>query len=111
MTTIDTFTTQNGLQVPERLNLSAHEEVELDDWIDDPIKSIERRKGDGVQPFLAALFLAVCDFIGHTELARTIRMWADEEYADKPDWLQLMYMQTSEDLYNLTECNPPFSVS
>ena len=111
MTTIDTFTTANGLQVPERLNLSAHEEVELDDWIDDPIKSIERRKGDGAQPFLAALFLAVCDFIGHTELARTIRMWADEEYADKPDWLQFMYMQTAEDLYNLVECNPPFSIS
>ena len=111
MTTIDIFTTANGLQVPERLNLSAHEEVELDDWIDDPIKSIEQRKGDGAQPFLAALFLAVCDFIGHTELARTIRIWADEEYADKPEWLQVMYMQTSEDLYKLVECNPPFSIS
>ena len=111
MTTIDTFTTANGLQVPERLNLSTYEEVELDDWIDDPIKSIERRKGDGAQPFLAALFLAVCDFIGHTELARTIRMWADEEYADKPDWLQVMHMQTAEDLYKLVECNPSFSIS
>jgi len=111
MTTIDIFTTANGLQVPERLNLSAYEEVELDDWIDDPIKSIEQRKGDGAQPFLAALFLAVCDFIGHTELARTIRMWADEEYADKPDWLQFMYMQTAEDLFKLVQSNQPFTIN
>ena len=111
MTTIDTFTTQSGLQVPERLNLSAYEEVELDDWIDDPIKSIEQRKGDGAQPFLVALFIAVCEFIGHTDLARTIRMWADEEYADKPDWMQCMMMQKREDLQNLVECNPPFSIS
>mgnify|MGYP000182475443 FL=1 len=111
MTTIDTFSTQSGLQVPERLNLSAYEEVELDDWIDDPIKSIERRKGDGAQPFLAGLYLAVCDFIGHADLARTIRIWADEEYADKPEWLQCMYMQTAEDLYNLVESNPSFSIS
>ena len=111
MNNIDTFTTQNGLQVPERLNLSAWEEIELVDWIDDPIKSIEERTGDGAQPFLAALFIAVCKFIGHTDLARTIRIWADEEYADRPEWLQYMYMQTSEDLYNLVECNPPFSIS
>ena len=111
MTTIDTFITQNGLQVPERLNLSAYEEVELNDWIDDPIKSIEERTGDGAQPFLAALFIAVCKFIGHTDLARTIRSWADEEYADKPDWLVYMYLQISEDLHSLVECTPPFSVS
>ena len=111
MTTIDTFTTQSGLQVPERLNLSAWEEVELNDWIDDPIKSIEQRTGDGAQPFLAALFLAVCEFIGHNDLARTIRAWADEEYADRPDWMQCLVQQTGEDLHNLTQSNPPFSVS
>ena len=110
MTTIDTFTTQSGLQVPERLNLSPHSEIELDDWIDDPIKSIEHRKGDGAQPFHAALYLAVCDFIGHTDLARTIRLWADEEYADKPDWLQCMIQQTADDLHDLTQSNPPFSM-
>ena len=110
MNNIDTFTTQNGLQVPERLNLSAWEEVELGDWIDDPINSIEERTGDGAQPFLAALFIAVCKFIGHTDLARTIQAWADEEYADRPDWMQCMILQTGEDFHNLTQCNPPFSV-
>ena len=110
MNNIDTFTTQNGLQVPERLNLSAWEEVELGDWIDDPINSIEERTGDGAQPFLAALFIAVCKFIGHTDLARTIQAWADEEYADRPDWMQCMIQQTGEDLHHLTQCNPPFSV-
>ena len=110
MNNIATFTTQNGLQVPERLNLSAYEEVELGDWIDDPINSIEERTGDGAQPFLAALFIAVCEFIGYTDLARTIQAWADEEYADRPDWMQCMILQTGEDLHNLTQCNPPFSV-
>ena len=111
MTTIDTFITQNGLQVPERLNLSAYEEGELYDWIDDPIKSLTAKTGDGAQPFLAALFIAVCKFIGHTDLARTIRSWADEEYADRPFWMQCMIQQTGEDLHNLTQSNPPFSVS
>ena len=110
MNNIDTFTTQNGLQVPERLNLSAYEEVELGDWIDDPIKSIEERTGDGAQPFLAALFIAVCEFIGYTDLVQTIRAWADEEYADRPFWMQCMIQQTREDLHNLTQSNPPFSV-
>ena len=110
MNNIDTFTTQNGLQVPERLNLSAWEEIELVDWIDDPIKSIEERTGDGAQPFLVALFIAVCKFIGYTDLARTIRSWADEEYADRPDWMQCMIQQTAEDLHTLPQCNPPFSV-